>query len=852
MPPSPFTRWLAGLDADRLARVLAHRPEALAPRPVGTLPELSARLQEHAAVSAALRTVPLPAVQLIEIIQALGGPAVELAAVATTAGRAPDDPDLAATLDLLADRALVWPDGGRLRMAGPLWGAFEYPLGLGGPVRQLLEAVPATQVRAVAAKLGVRTRGRVDALAAIAERLADAAFVRSLLDAAPPGARDLAERLAVHGPLLLAPAGVRSVPELAWCVEHGLIVYDGWQYAQLAGEAGRALRGPGWHAPFAGTEPEIPLRDADPGAVDLAGAASATAAVQQVTTLLDVCAQAPVALLKAGGVGSRELKRLGRAVGDDIPRVRLWLELAYAAGLLGTAEAKLLPTAAYDEWSAAPPAERLPPLLRAWLALPAAATTDRARFGGDAPALTRDQLGLTAYELRPHLLAAVARVPAGRGVAEPERLADALRWRLPLLITGEDDEFGEPAQPPLVVDAWHEAVLLGVVAHGALTILGRALLAEPPDPGEEPTGTRHRARGRTAPARAGLAEAAVALLPAAVGEALFQADLTAVVPGAPTAPLAALLDAAADRESRGGGSTWRFSSGSVRRALDAGRHPDELLADLRAAAPGRPLPQPLEYLIADVARQHGRIRVRAVGCVLRAQDPALLAELVGARALAGLNLAALAPTVLASARPPAETLAALRAAGYPPAGEGADGAPLIERAPVRRAKPARRTAPLPRHASQLRRAAYPPPGGGGPEAARRLAEELLSAPPEHLSAARRPTEDTLEIGATVIDLTPRFAAALAAAAKREDEPFPIAEAVDLHAGHLPRAQRRLLATAIEQGTPIKIEYTDSGGRPSARVIEPLELTGVLLTAWCHLREDERNFALDRIDAVQPA
>ena len=33
------------------------------------------------------------------------------------------------TLELA--RALVWPDGDELRMAGPLWTAFDHPLGLG-------------------------------------------------------------------------------------------------------------------------------------------------------------------------------------------------------------------------------------------------------------------------------------------------------------------------------------------------------------------------------------------------------------------------------------------------------------------------------------------------------------------------------------------------------------------------------------------------------------------------------------------------------------------------------------------------------------------------------------------------
>jgi hypothetical protein len=127
----------------------------------------------------------------------------------------------------------------------------------------------------------------------------------------------------------------------------------------------------------------------------------------------------------------------------------------------------------------------------------------------------------------------------------------------------------------------------------------------------------------------------------------------------------------------------------VRAALDAGRTPEALVDALRSVAVGGALPQVLEYLVADVGRQHGRLRAREVGCVLYADDPALVAEVAGARALRPLGLTVLAPTVLTSIRPLVETLAALRSAGYAPLGEDASGAAAIER-------PARRRAPAPR------------------------------------------------------------------------------------------------------------------------------------------------------------
>ncbi|MFY1674099.1 helicase-associated domain-containing protein [Plantactinospora sp. WMMB334] len=168
---------------------------------------------------------------------------------------------------------------------------------------------------------------------------------------------------------------------------------------------------------------------------------------------------------------------------------------------------------------------------------------------------------------------------------------------------------------------------------------------------------------------------------------LLQNDLTAVVTGTPSANLLALLDGAATPESRSGAWTWRFSPASIRGALDAGSSPADLLAAITEVAEGGAVPQTLTYLINDVARRYGRVQVRAAGCCLCSDDETLLTELLNTRSLQALHLVRLAPTVLASAKPQAETLAALRAAGHAPAGLRLDGKPAIEIPRRRRAEP---------------------------------------------------------------------------------------------------------------------------------------------------------------------
>lgn len=403
-------------------------------------------------------------------------------------------------------------------------------------------------------------------------------------------------------------------------------------------------------------------------------AASALAAI--LDRLLAALAAQPAALRKTGGLALREIKRLAKAAGTSEARTRLLLDLVLAADLVALkrtpAGITAVPTGAYDAWLAEAPGDRLVPVLTAWTGLWAIPTYTP--FGETPTALVRGE-DRHAPALRHALLKALASAPAGeqppRLPADPSlpagpsgapdhrpdlpALLDAAAWHRPLAVVGE------PLAEDRAAHILDEAAFLALVAHGALTPLGHALLAaSPADP--EVLGSYLRE-----------------LLPPPVGQAHFQADLTAVVPGAPSAPLASLLSSAADREFEGHAVTWRFSPASVRRALDAGHGAADLLTALAEVSAAGPLPQPLTYLVQDAARAHGRMRVLPTACCVRSDDEALIRELAAHRALQALGLRAIAPTVLASARPPAETLEALRGAGYAPALESETGTASVER-----------------------------------------------------------------------------------------------------------------------------------------------------------------------------
>ena len=97
-----------------------------------------------------------------------------------------------------------------------------------------------------------------------------------------------------------------------------------------------------------------------------------------------------------------------------------------------------------------------------------------------------------------------------------------------------------------------------------------------------------------------------------------------------------------------------------------------------------PVPQPLSYLVEDVARRHGRVRVSAAASFVRCEDEAILGELLTDRRAVALRLRRLAPTVLAAQSTADVVLSRLREMGYAPAAEGADGDVVVRRPESRR------------------------------------------------------------------------------------------------------------------------------------------------------------------------
>lgn len=860
VPPRSLAEALRARDDASLAVLLRSRPDLITPVPTD-LTQLATRAGTRASVVRALERLDRFALQTAEALAVAPDPATYAELLGLMAG---DDGDPAVegalphALRTLREQALVWGADDRLRLvrtARELLAPSPQhpsPTGLGPTVREAASGMSPGRIQEIVTAAGLpSTHDAVSALDALTELFSDRRRMSALLDEAPPESVEVLSRL-VWGP----PYGqvtADPAPRLRWLMDRGLLLPTAPGTVVLPREAALHLRGGRAHRATEPLPPPVePATTHRPQVVDATAAGQAYTALATIEELLKDWHEGGPAVLRAGGLSVRDLKRTAVALDVPEPVAAFWVELAYAAGLVasdGEADERYAATPAYDEWLELPAAERWAALARAWLT----ATRTAGVVGGrDAKDRTLSALGpgldrSAAPEVRHRVLTLLASLPEGTAPSAESVLA-RLRWERPLRgPQREDDLRGRLARWTL-----DEAERLGVTGRGALSSHGRALLGLPPAtsagtatdgagpsatgpsadgpagarrsaPAPEPTGPGdklpvHHEHPRPAPppeplppaeqaaAAATAARLLAPLLPEPLDHVLLQADLTAVAPGPLRRPLADTLGVLADVESKGGATVYRFTPGSVRRALDAGRTASDLHAFL-AEHSRTPVPQPLAYLIDDVARRHGQLRVGAASAYVRCDDDAMLNEILADKRAAGLRLRRLAPTVLAAQSDPATLLEGLRAMGFAPAAESAEGDVLITRADAHRTPP--RTAPEP-----------VPDGPPAPDATLLAAAiRAIRAGDLASTAPRRTGGDTPAGGG----------------------------------GELPRTtSAETLATmqaAVLTGEALWIGYVNAEGAASQRVIAPVRVEGGFVTAYDHTADEVRTYPLHRITGV---
>ncbi|MBG7701008.1 helicase C-terminal domain-containing protein [Streptomyces sp. MC1] len=853
--PRSLAEALRARDDTSLAALLRSRPDLITPVPTD-LTQLATRAGTRASVLRALERLDRFALQTAEALAVAPDPASYDTLLGLMAGDAGDEAvarELPRAVATLREQALVWGDDDRLRLvrtARELLAPSPQhpsPTGLGPTVQEATSGMSPGRIQEIVTTAGLpSTHDSVSAVAALTGLFGHRRKMAKLLAGAPEPAREVLSRL-VWGP----PYGqVTADPaaHLRWLLDRGLLLPTTPGTVVLPREVALHLReGRAHRAPEPLPPAVAPATTHNPQVVDATAAGQAYTALATVEELLKDWDEGGPAVLRAGGLSVRDLKRTAVALDVSEPVAAFWVELAYAAGLIasdGEADERYAATPAYDEWLELPPAERWARLAQAWLT----ATRTPGLVGGrDAKDRTLSALGpgldrSAAPEVRHRVLSLLAALPQG-AAPDAESVLARLRWERPLRAAQRDGARDDDLRSRLARWTLSEAELLGVTGRGALSSHGRALLgapaaagagpgaarsgtasatgapvapaaasAEPTGPGDKLPVHHHRAPERLAPlspAEQGVAAAAAArllapLLPEPLDHVLLQADLTAVAPGPLRRPLADTLGVLADVESKGGATVYRFTPASVRRALDAGRTAADLHAFL-AEHSRTPVPQPLAYLIDDVARRHGHLRVGAASAYVRCDDDTLLNEILADKRAAALRLRRLAPTVLAAQTDPATLLEGLRAMGYAPAAESAEGDVLITRAHAHRTPP--RTAPEP-----------VPDGPPAPDAT------LLAAAIRAIRAG--------DLAAT----TPR---------KPAGEP--------LAGGELPRtSSAETLATmqaAVLTGDSVWIGYVNAEGAASQRVIAPIRVEGGFVTAYDHTADEVRTFPLHRVTGV---
>ncbi|WP_330458482.1 helicase-associated domain-containing protein [Streptomyces sp. NBC_00820] len=859
--PRSLAEALRARDDASLAALLRSRPDLITPVPTD-LTQLATRAGTRASVLRALERLDRFALQTAEALAVAPDPASYDTVLGLIAGDAEDATVTAAlprAVATLREQALVWGEDDRLRLvrtARELLAPSPQhpsPTGLGPSVREATAGMSPGRIQEIVGTAGLpSTHDSVSAVTTLTDLFTDRKAMAALLEEAPKASLEVLSRL-VWGP----PYGqVTAEPaaHLRWLLDRGLLLPTTPGTVVLPREVALHLRAGRAHRAPEPLPPTVePAATHNPQVVDATAAGQAYTALATVEELLKDWYEGGPAVLRAGGLSVRDLKRTAVALDVSEPVAAFWVELAYAAGLLaadGEADERYAATPAYDAWLERPPADRWTGLAEAWLV----ATRTPGLVGGrDAKERALSALGQgldrsAAPEVRHRVLTLLAGLPAGAAPATESVLA-RLRWERPLRGPQQD---GEDLRSRLARWTLSEAELLGVTGRGALSAHGRALLGTPPaEPGapvspaepaapavtghpSAPSGPgdklpfHHHHHRPAAPAEplspAGLpgspthpaapeqvaariaaaARLLAPLLPEPLDHVLLQADLTAVAPGPLERPLADVLGVLADVESKGGATVYRFTPASVRRALDAGRTAADLHAFLTAHS-RTPVPQPLAYLIDDVARKHGHLRVGAASAYVRCDDDSLLNEILADKRAGSLRLRRLAPTVLAAQCDPAGLLEGLRAMGYAPAAESAEGDVLITRADAHRTPP--RTAPEP-----------VPDGPPPPDAT------LLAAAVRAIRAGD-----------------------LAATTPRKSTGAPLA------GGELPRTSSAdTLATmqaAVLTGDSVWIGYVNAEGAASQRVVAPTRVEGGFVTAYDHTAEEVRTYPLHRITGV---
>jgi hypothetical protein len=550
-------------------------------------------------------------------------------------------------------------------------------------------------------------------------------------------------------------------PSIGWLLEnHFLLALDS-KTVVLPREVSLHLRGGKIYNQINAKPPEFTGSQRKQKDVDRAAIANISTFLRWIEELAHNWSDEPPIALRTGGLGVRDLKRSAEHLGVSEVCAGFVAEILYLAGLVVIdTDDSIMPTHSFDLWMTKSSEERWESLVTLWLETSRVSgligKSESKNTAALGPELDRSGISLLRKSLMQTLQQHKEIDPSLKSAR------DYAQWNNPQRFIPEYIEW-----------TLREAEWLGVTGQGAVSSFATAYFS-----GDQKLGVENA-------------------LPKPVDHILIQADNSAIAPGPLTIELANMIGTIADIESRGGATVYRFSESSIRRGLDHGQTGDQIKDFLKRTSK-TPMPQPLEYLINDVSKRHGRLRVGHANSYLRCEDEGLIQQILHDKKLEGMRLRKLAPQVIISELDMNEVLARLRESGYLPAIENATGI-LVTQPSVRRAKSRPR-------------------------------------PPRVLSDLSKPTE-------IIISSAVRALRAGEKASSHQPRNIPRTTANET---------LDLLHQYIEEQASLTIGYADTNGGVSNRLIDPISISLGTLLARDHATGELQHFRIPRITGVSPA
>ena len=547
---------------------------------------------------------------------------------------------------------------------------------------------------------------------------------------------------------------------IGWLLENNILVALDSHTVALPREFGIKLRGGKIHKELITKAGDLVGKKIEQKQIDLAAIANISTILRWCEELLHNLSDEPPTALRNGGVGVRDLKRIAEHLGVDEVCAGFVAELCYLGGLVVIdPDDQILPTSAFDIWLTKSAEERWYSLVVLWL--------DTSRVSGLIGKVIDKNIAPLGPELdragaslirRTTLKVLLENLKTAPQLASLQKI---VRWWNP---QRANDDFVE----------WNlrEAEWLGITGQGGLSTFGSNLLTEEAVLGVETS------------------------LPKPVDHILIQADNSAVAPGPLTAELSAEMGTIADIESRGGATVYRFSEASIRRGLDHGKTGDQIRSFLIKTSK-TPMPQPLDYLITDVAKRHGKLRVGSAHTYIRCEDEGLVQQILHDKNCEHLRLRKIATQVLVTDLELTEVINELREFGYLPAAENASGV-LLSQPNLRRAK-------------------------------------SRPKPPRIISELTSPKEGIILSAVKAIRAGER---------SRKVEPIV--------SGTSSNETLALINQYISQKRTLIISYADNNGGVSNRIIEPISISLGTLTARDETTGEQVQFRIPRINGVAPS